>query len=236
MRSSGVYAIVNTLDDRRYVGSSVSLCNRWSKHRMDLQHGVHHSVALQRAWNTHGPSVFMFVVLDLVEDFTERLRVEQARLDETPEPYNTMNVAYVRCVPGTVRSPGTRRRLSDALKGRKKSPEHRAALSAAMKGRKNPKHAEAIRGRKASAETREKMRAAHTGLRQTPETCAKRGAKLKGRIFTPEWKAKISAAKRGKPWSERRLNAHRESQAGLPAPAVSMSDAPVMAPHDHVTH
>jgi hypothetical protein len=38
----------------------------------------------------------------------------------------------------------------------------------------------------------------HLGFRHTPETIAKFAPKLKGRVFTPEWRAKISAANKGK--------------------------------------
>ena len=236
MNTPGVYAIVHRLTGHRYVGSSNRMENRWSKHRGELRRGIHHCRALQLAWQVDGERSFEFVMLEVVFDIDERVRREQFYIDNALSLYNTVHEAYVANQPNHTMGEARRAHLSRALKGKSKSPEHRAALSAAMKGRKNPKHAEAIRGRKASAETREKMRAAHTGLRQSQETCAKRGEKLKGRVFSPEWKAKISAAKRGKPWSERRLNALRASQAGSSASAVSMSDLPAMAPHDHVTH
>jgi group I intron endonuclease len=195
---AGVYAIVNTRSDRRYVGSSVNVFARWGKHRCDLRKHRHHSQALQDEWDFYGSASFEFVVLDVVPDFRERLEREQIRLDETDQPYNTLNTAYVRTLPGTVRSPETRRLLSHALRGKRKSPEHRAALGDAKRGRPCPAQSLALRGRKLSPETREKMRIAHTGLKGTIESRAKQSAALKGRVFTPEWKARISAAKLGK--------------------------------------
>jgi len=114
-------------------------------------------------------------------------------------------------------------KLSAANKGQKRpplSPEHRAKLGAASRGRKcgpmSPEQRAKIssgqKGRKLgpmSPERRAKLSARHmgkpgtrNGMVNTPETRAKLSAALKGRKHTPEHRANNSAAKKGRPlWS-----------------------------------
>jgi group I intron endonuclease len=62
-RAAGIYEIVQIGTDRRYVGSATDLAKRWRQHLAHLERGQHHSVALQRAWNKHGPEAFGFRTL-----------------------------------------------------------------------------------------------------------------------------------------------------------------------------
>lgn len=231
MDTPGVYAIVHLVTGHRYVGSSNRMENRWSKHRGELRRGVHHCHALQLAWQVDGERSFEFVMLETICDIDERVRREQFYIDQSLSLYNTVHEAYVANRPGKPMSEARRAHMSRAMLGRPKSPEHRAALSAAKKGRKNPKHAEAIRGRKASAETREKMRQAHLKYRATPETRAKMSASMRALPpRSPEWSAAIAAAKRGKPWSERRRQAHDAANVSQPRDGASVSEGPISAP------
>jgi|SRR3990167_2160825 len=82
------------------------------------------------------------------------------------------------------------RAFGAAVKGRPKSKEHAAKIGAARRGRKNSpeataKTSAALRGRKLSTAHRE---AISDGLRRS-------GAN-KGRVFTKEWKAKLSTSRR----------------------------------------
>ena len=43
----GIYAIVNTANGRRYIGSSADLARRWKVHRKDLERGTHANVHLE---------------------------------------------------------------------------------------------------------------------------------------------------------------------------------------------
>lgn len=111
-------------------------------------------------------------------------------------------------------SPEHKARLSLAMRGRPVTWGHK--IAAALKGRRV---GGAEKGRVLSAETRAKISAAHKGRSKSPETLAKIAAKLrgrkltsehrarisqglrasgslKGRVFTPEWKAKLSASRR----------------------------------------
>lgn len=62
-RKSGVYRITNAINGKFYVGSSISIAERWNKHRKSLRRGKHHSKHLQAAWSKYGESAFVFSVL-----------------------------------------------------------------------------------------------------------------------------------------------------------------------------
>ena len=51
---SGIYKIENKITKDIYVGSSVNLSNRKSRHFKDLEKQIHHSIILQRAVNKYG--------------------------------------------------------------------------------------------------------------------------------------------------------------------------------------
>ena len=84
---SGVYQIINTVNNKRYIGSAVDLRKRENEHFAHLRRGAHHSSYLQRAYNKHGRDAFHFEVLM----YTPRdhcIIVEQAVLDAVKPEYN----------------------------------------------------------------------------------------------------------------------------------------------------
>jgi predicted GIY-YIG superfamily endonuclease len=48
---SGVYEIKNTLNNKRYIGSSVNIQKRWYAHKRMLNLNTHPNKHLQAAWN-----------------------------------------------------------------------------------------------------------------------------------------------------------------------------------------
>lgn len=87
MKQAGVYQIVNTITGDRYVGSSVHMRARWSKHRCDLRKSRHGNPNLQRAWDMHG-DVFEFEVLLVVSDLSILIEAEQRFIDDLRPEYN----------------------------------------------------------------------------------------------------------------------------------------------------
>jgi group I intron endonuclease len=79
---SGVYKIINTSNNKFYIGSSKDCCKRWKKHTTDLCGGVHHNVHLQRAWNYFGEKCFVFEIVEEV-NVSMLLEREQYWLDHT---------------------------------------------------------------------------------------------------------------------------------------------------------
>lgn len=61
---SGIYCIINLLDQKKYIGQSVNIEDRWRKHRNELRNNNHHNSYLQNAWNKYGENVFKFYVIE----------------------------------------------------------------------------------------------------------------------------------------------------------------------------
>lgn len=92
---------------------------------------------------------------------------------------------------GRVVTEETRRKLSKAHKGRRVSKEARAKIGAANRGRKHTaqarnKMSQARKGIPKSAEHRRKIGLAHKGRKPSKETCAKMRASRKGWRPSPE--------------------------------------------------
>lgn len=209
MKISGVYAIVNTVNNKRYVGSSKSVDSRFNEHRRKLRRGDHTNKKLQRAWNKYGEDKFEFVVIEecCIDNLLTR---EQAYIDECSE-YNVRKNAWANY--GLVPTEETRRRMSVAGKGRKFSEEHKAKIGAQSRGRKLSDEARkklsegakgrpgAFKGRKHSEESLRKMSAWQKGKKGRPHTeeeLRKMSMAQKGRTHTEETKRKISKRKIGK--------------------------------------
>ncbi len=82
---SGIYKIVNKVNGKYYVGSSVNICGnrrgtRWKRHIWDLNRNKHGNDYLQRAWNKHGKNVFEFVLIEICLPHN-LLSLEQKYLD-----------------------------------------------------------------------------------------------------------------------------------------------------------
>ena len=53
-QKSGIYIIENKVNGKKYVGQSVNIGSRKSKHFGELKRGTHHNGYLQNAYNKHG--------------------------------------------------------------------------------------------------------------------------------------------------------------------------------------
>lgn len=79
----GVYAIVNLLNNKKYIGSTRKLRKRFRQHFNDLYKGTHVNSILQRAYNKYGAEHFGFVVLERCDDVVETLLyIEQKYIDD----------------------------------------------------------------------------------------------------------------------------------------------------------
>ncbi len=56
----GLYAIVNTVNNKSYVGSSNNIERRTKEHKNELSRNKHFCKHLQNSWNKHGESLFQF--------------------------------------------------------------------------------------------------------------------------------------------------------------------------------
>lgn len=69
---SGIYKIVNKLNNKYYLGSSKNFHVRKLKHFNELRKGKHHNIYLQRAFNKYGEENFEFIILEECENTFER--------------------------------------------------------------------------------------------------------------------------------------------------------------------
>lgn len=179
MKQSGIYAIINTTNDKFYIGSAQNIKARWAEHRRDLRRGDHNNQHLQRAWNKYGAEAFVFTVLFscTLDVFLDR---EQHCLDTLRPEYNVARDA---------RAP---------MLGLKHTTAAKSKIAKASKARGMPrdvinKAAAVNRGSKHTSDHIEKVRATLFG------NTRKRGKKQGP--HSPEHSAKIAAALRGKPKS-----------------------------------
>ena len=57
----GIYCIENTINNKKYIGQSVEIENRWSKHRSELNKNKHDNDYLQKSWNKYGEKILNFM-------------------------------------------------------------------------------------------------------------------------------------------------------------------------------
>lgn len=89
---SGVYEILNTVNSKRYIGSSVNIYARLDRHKQDLKYKAHHSVALARAVAKYGIDKFKFSILVICSPDMCKF-YEQLALDNLNCDYNTSSSA-----------------------------------------------------------------------------------------------------------------------------------------------
>ena len=68
LRRAGIYCIINTVNQKKYVGSSKNLQMRLMQHRSRLRKNVHDNIKLQRSWNKYGEANFQFYILEFCEE------------------------------------------------------------------------------------------------------------------------------------------------------------------------
>jgi len=174
---SGIYQIRNKVNDKRYIGSSVSVYNRFCRHKTLLRKNEHFNSHLQNAWNKHGEENFDFQYRLLCPK-DDLIKYEQAFLDSARHEYNIATDATAPML-GLSWSEEQRKKFTKARTGYKHTKETRHNMSVAAMGEKNNNY-----GKKASKETRQKMSEAHKG--QVP-WCT-------GKHLSDEHKRKLSIA------------------------------------------
>jgi hypothetical protein len=182
-----------------------------------LRKGIHENPRMQNFYSKYGEHSLEWNVLEFCEKDQLLIR-EQFYLDTTKPWFNIHKIA--KSPLGRVVTEETKRKLSNALTGRKFSLEHRAAIGRASKGRKSAtkgkplseKHKDYLRkimtGRKLSEEHKEKIR---QGL---IERGKKHPSPLKGTKISQEHKEKCREASRGRKHTEEAKNKIRQTHLG----------------------
>lgn len=206
-----MYSITCTVNGKVYIGSSSRGCvDRWAHHRKQLRNNTHHSVLLQRAWNKHGEQCFIFAVLEetSAESAIEREQCYIDKLQSANPKYGYNILPLAASCRGVKRSAEVRARLSQAQ--RRRAPptdETRKRMSEAQRGKKmKPEAIEKTRqahlGKKYSYEQRRRNSERNMGKKLSPEHLSKLIAANTGRTVSEETRLKISMANKGKKRSE----------------------------------
>lgn len=84
-KSSGIYKIINILNDKIYIGSTESFKIRFNKHIGALRNKRHHSPHLQNFYNKYGEGCLKFQIVEIVDE-SKLIEREQYYLD-TLKPF-----------------------------------------------------------------------------------------------------------------------------------------------------
>lgn len=219
---SGIYKIVNVLNNHVYVGSATNLTWRRTSHLSCLRKGKHGNPHLQNAYNLYGENSFSFSVIEYCEK-EELIEREQFHIDSSRNQglilYNVCPMAGSSL--GRKHSEETRKKISAIVKGRIAwnkgehgvySEETIARMSKSLMGRKAWNKDKAM-----SEETKKKLSVLNMGhipinkgshltdeaKRKLSESCKGQIPWNKGVPCSEEIKKRLSLAKKGKPsWNK----------------------------------
>ena len=208
MTDSGIYAIRNRANDKRYVGSAVDLEWRWQgEHLDDLRRGQSHNRHLQNAFNKYGEEAFEFIVLEYVDDPEMLIPREQHYIDEVwPECYNICPKAGSSL--GMTQSEETRRKNSEAHRGKHPSEETRRKLSESWTSERRRQFSEARGGHLTSEETRRKISEARRGHSMSEETRRKLSESVR-QFWTPR-RRKGQSERMKRLWATKQITQYGE--------------------------
>jgi len=118
----GIYKVVNLINNKLYVGSSIDLYRRMKEHIGSLKNNKHFNYHLQNSWNKHGQEFFVFKIIEYINDKKLLTKREQHWM----EIYNVCNQDYGYNInpkadncAGRPMQEKTKIKISNTLKGRK---------------------------------------------------------------------------------------------------------------------
>lgn len=99
-KDKGIYKIINIINNKYYIGSSVDLQSRKANHFRKLKINRHHCAHLQNAWNKYGEENFKWEIVEILNDLdlAEIRKVEQKYIDADFD--NQYNIAKDTMTPG----------------------------------------------------------------------------------------------------------------------------------------
>lgn len=183
---SGVYAIINKVNSKLYVGSASSFYRRWHSHYSDLINNKHSNSYLQNSWNEYGEESFDFEIIE----FIDIVDGDKDNLIEREQYWLDYYQSYIRD-KGYNLQPCSKNAL-----GFKHSEETKEKQSIRMTGSGNFNY-----GRITPPEVKEKISESLKG-------------KMLGIKFTEDHKRKISKAQKGKKLTKKHTENISKSKIG----------------------
>lgn len=203
--SGGIYSIKNTVTGKEYIGSAVNIARRLSRHKTELNKGIHCNAKLQRAWMKYGKDSFLFLTIEIVVDAKELIKREQYWLNEKESVCKGYNICPTAgSILGTKKEREGIEKTAAAHRGMKRSPETCAKIKEArakqppLSEESKRKLAEKSRGRVVSLETRAKLSAVNKGRKASPEDIEKNRAKQLGKTPSLETREKLRILSTGR--------------------------------------
>lgn len=232
MDQIGVYQIINTINNYRYVGSTTRGFNRrWATHLCCLRKNKHENTHLQRAYNKYGEGSFVFLIIETVNTPENCIDIEQKWIDSLKPEYNMCPNAR-NCLGRNV-SKETRKKISLSNTGRKHTKDFIEKARIAMMGndlasgakrteefKQNLREKNAGRnnnffGKKHTEETKAIIKGKRKLQIITEETRSKKRESMKWFKHTEESKKKISEAKKGRVFTQEHIAKLRKSHEGF---------------------
>lgn len=180
-KKSGVYVIINNINQKRYVGCTSNLAHRQSRHFKDLEKNCHGNIHLQRAYNKYGKYAFVFEVIIFCDKekllFYEDYWVKILKVLDKEFGYNLRSTSCKKLY----------NLLDNAEIFIPKEKKKRNYVN--TENRKNA--LKKVHETPVSEETRLKMRK-NNAMRNRPEVRLKSSERQKGKIMSEETRLKIS--------------------------------------------
>lgn len=143
----GIYRLINIINGKSYIGSSVDINKRVKRHVRELRDNKHANKHLQRSWIKYGGDSFIYTIIELTDINNLRIR-EQYYLDSQSCEYNI-------CIDATAPMMGRTHTRETILKMKNRIQPT---------GKDSPSY-----GKKWSKETREKILKTRVGLKRTTQ-------------------------------------------------------------------
>jgi len=195
IKVSGIYRIINKINNKSYVGSSTDIQDRWWKHRKMLKNNNHSNPHLQASYNKYSSVVFDFEILQSMPGATTKELQEKElswmlflNVHNNKNGYNINGVEGYKI--GFKHTEETKKKISESVKNRTYTEEQLENLRNNLsKIINNP-------------ETKRKISESKKGKLLTKEHKRKISESKKGKLLTEEHKRKVGDGNRGKIISE----------------------------------
>lgn len=207
----GVYMILNKINNKYYIGSSIDIHKRWKQHIAELNKGVHNNAHLQNAWDKYGSNNFDFIVVEEtdINNLRERESYYIKKYDCINNGYNLLNDANIGL--GVKASAEIREKISKACSGNKNGNYGR---------KRSEKEIKFIRDRRWGENYVCKPRKKYKKVSEEQKLLNKKKAseRMKNRVVSDETKQKLSKSKTGTHHSEEtKLNMSKNRKGCLNA-------------------